>query len=530
MTQKPQRRHLVAPFLIVFLLVIVASTWGSSTMTQFVQNAHADAATSPLIFGTNLDLSSSSDPFLTDSQVPTLLQKIHTQIIRIPTRPASSVSNDEALVKAAAQIVHNMGATPLVILGGVARSNPLGDDTPVINDMNSIFGSSTVYYEYGNESDLGGHSTQAYTTSWNAVIPQLKALALNGKFIGPVNYQYDHNYLSYFLTNASPRPDFVSWHMYTCNTSGGDSESTCLANIGNWGSHFDDARSVMHTAFGGTTEVPIMITEWNYDAQTPVDNNDSAFIASWTTKAIETLSQYNIFASMQFQIKGLTPLISSTDQLTTQATTFQSEYEKLISGAATPTPVPTSTSTPVPTPVPTSTPTPTPTPIPTSTPVPTQTPTPTPTPGTGPQYSFEDGGTDGWTSVGHVTSLQNSTTASGLDGTHALQTTFYSTGSSDLPYVSVAPATGPHTGQTLVAYVYLPSGTSASTTQAKLYVQDSAGHWYQDELATLVKGNWNYLSYTLPTFSGNAQRIGIQFYEAPNNTSTTIYIDSVSWS
>lgn len=513
------RQWLIATALGLLVISVLSLLWSGSIISPFTQKSHADASVSPLIFGTNLDLSSSSDAFLTDSQVPTLLKSIHTQIIRIPTRPTSQVSNDEAVVKSAAQIAKNMGVTPLIVLGGVARSNPLGDDTPIIQDMNSIFGSNPVYYEYGNESDLAGYNDQAYTTSWNAVVPQLKALALNGKFIGPVNYQYDGTYLRYFLNNANPRPDAVSWHMYTCDTSGVEgtpqSESTCLANIDNWTSYFTDARTAMHAAFGGTTEVPIMITEWNYDPHTPADNGDSAFISSWTSKAIESLASNNVFASMQFRIESLTPLISN-DQLTTQATTFQSEYEKLINGSGTPTPTPTS--------VPTSTPTP----IPTSTPTPAPTATPTPT--SGPQYSFEDGGTDGWTSSGHVTTLQNSTTAGGEDGTHALQTTFYSSSTSDLPYVSVAPASGPQSGQTLTAYVYLPSGTAATTTQAKLYVQDSAGTWHQDTLGTLVKGTWNYLSYTLPTFSGSAQRIGIQFYEASNNTSTTIYIDAVNWS
>ncbi len=85
--------------------------------------------------------------------------------------------------------------------------------------MNSIFGSSVVYYEYGNESDLNGVNQNTYTSSWNTAVPQLKALARNGKFIGPVNYQYNNTYLRYFLQNANPRPDAVSWHMYTCNTT-----------------------------------------------------------------------------------------------------------------------------------------------------------------------------------------------------------------------------------------------------------------------------------------------------------------------
>ena len=50
-------------------------------------------------------------------------------------------------------------------------------------------------------------------------VPQLKRLALNGRFIGPVNYHYDGNYLTTFLQRASPPPDEVSWHEYSCDDS-----------------------------------------------------------------------------------------------------------------------------------------------------------------------------------------------------------------------------------------------------------------------------------------------------------------------
>src|SRR5258708_3039390 len=220
------------------------------------------------------------------------------------------------------------------------------------------------------------------------------------------------------------------------------------------------------------TVLPIMITEWNFDAGTSDPRtNQSSFVTSWTGKALQTLVSNNVFASMQYAASNSSThlLLNSDNTSTVQLTTMSNYYQSL----QTSTPTPTSTSTPTPTPTSTSTSTPTPTPTPGTGPqysfqdgetnacagtvhvttlqttTSTSSPSPNPTPGKGPQYSFEDGGTDGWAGTGHVTSLQNSTTASGQDGTHALKTVFYSSSLSDLPYISVAPATGPSSGQTL---------------------------------------------------------------------------------
>ena len=144
----------------------------------------SSGSVSPLIFGTNMGLFNSQDQVLTSAPTRTLLQQIHIQIIRMPVRSTLS----EAVEIQAAQIIKSLGATPLVILRGAVDQNVVSDDTRFINEMNRIFGKNIVYYEYGNEEDLLGVPVTTYTASWNAVIPQLKRLALNGHFIGPVTY------------------------------------------------------------------------------------------------------------------------------------------------------------------------------------------------------------------------------------------------------------------------------------------------------------------------------------------------------
>jgi hypothetical protein len=406
-------------------LVVLFLMW-SATSPLIVPPSHAQAITSrprasndisPLIFGTNLELSSSQDQVLKSASTRRLLQQIHTRIIRMPVR--TNLSEDTELE--AAQDIQKLGAVPLIVLQGPMDANALIDDMRIISDMNSIFGNSTVYYEYGDVPDLVGVSAQKYTKSWNAIVPLLKQHAPHASFVGPVTYRYNQSYLTTFLKGAQPRPDDVSWHEYACVAA--DSEDTCLAGIDQWTTHITDARSVMKATIG--TELPIMITEWNYAPDASAKDgksNDSVFLSEWTLKALQTLAANHIFASMQYSCTSAVPLVNKQNDLSVQGIAFQAVYEHLIAQPqyvsstpkATPTastglgqwfPSPASASssqasnpTPTPTPTQASTtasntdPTPTPTPTQASTTTSNMLPTPTPTPTTATQPSTSSTG------------------------------------------------------------------------------------------------------------------------------------------
>ncbi len=307
---------------------------------------------SPLIFGTNLALFNNQDQVLTSQQAQDCLQQMHISIIRVPTR--SGV--DEATIQQAAQVVQQIGATPLIVLHGSVDTNAYRDDATIIQDMNTIFGNSTVYYEYGNNEDLLKVSPRTYTDSWNSNVPSLKKLALNGRFIGPVTYQYSSQYLHYFLQAANPRPDAISWHEYPCSSTA--RESDCYASLGSWGNHVREARYLMRSTLH--TSLPIMITEWNYAPGTTTDdgkNTDASFMSNWTAAAIQTLANSGVTAAMQYAATNTNiNLIDSTNTLTTQGTTMQLEYETLVpssssSGTSSITPTPTDTVTATATPV-----------------------------------------------------------------------------------------------------------------------------------------------------------------------------------
>ncbi len=284
-------------------------------------------AASPLLFGTNLTLLDGNDPVLASSTTQNILQQIHVQILRMPIR--STVP--EALNVQAAQTIKQLGMIPLIILRGAQDTQSLKDNTLVITDMNRVFGNSVVYYEYGNENDLQGITASAYTTAWNTVIPALKHLALNGQFIGPVNYHYDPVYLSYFLAHATPRPDAVSWHQYACWAS--DPMSVCMAHLANWTTQIQGARAIISTT---GKMLPIMITEWNYDANATFNDgkdNNSAFMSAWTTAALQTLANNHVFASMQFSCSDpVMPLVTSQGTLTAQGNAFLTSYKRLVLG------------------------------------------------------------------------------------------------------------------------------------------------------------------------------------------------------
>src|ERR1700736_1160011 len=198
----------------------------------------AQGQVSPLLFGTNLGLFTADDQVVTSATTRALMQQIHIRIVRIPLR--RNLQN--ALEVQAEQAVKSIGAIPLVVLNGLRNPNALADDTRMIQNSNSVFGDSLVYYEFGNEDDYNGITISRYTQGWNTLIPQFKRLARNGKFIGPVSYQYSHDNLSTFLQGANPRPDAISWHEYSCSYK--DPAATCLAQLDQWGTHITDARAV----------------------------------------------------------------------------------------------------------------------------------------------------------------------------------------------------------------------------------------------------------------------------------------------
>ena len=344
------KRRIILPMLAVTLVLLVivgvivvngittgkqakVSPQATPTPSQDGSTSTPVVQTSPLLFGTNLGLFTASDQVVTSVATRALMQRIHVRIVRIPLRHSLPI----ALEVQAEQAVKSIGAIPLVVLNGLRNPQALTDDMRMIQESNSVFGDTLVYYEFGNEDDWNGVTITRYTQGWNTLIPQFKRLARHGKFIGPVSYQYSHDSLSTFLQGANPRPDAISWHEYTCSYK--DPAATCLGQLDRWGTHITDARAVMQSALG--TTLPIMITEWNYAPDQSIQqnglpfddgkyNNDS-FIQAWTAKALSILAANHVFASMQYSVTNTAlPLITYDNTLTIQGMAFQSLYQRMV--------------------------------------------------------------------------------------------------------------------------------------------------------------------------------------------------------
>lgn len=347
---------------IIFFLVLIISLPLFLLTSQKPQHIKQNAAgtVNPLLFGTNLGLYDTSDQFLTSQTTRDALKSIHVQIIRMPIRFAGGPAPQEIT---AMQLIKSMGLVPLIILK-YSQTDPTGAAKLVIQQANAIFGNSIVYYEFGNERDLNGVNQSQYTSQWNQTIPQVKSLPINGRFGGPTNYHTDPGYISYFVHNSNPKPDFISWHEYTCSSS--DSAQTCINNISSWAGHVTDTKNAITAA--GNSVPPIFITEWNYDPQNPSPDSrvTASFEQQFTQKALQELANIGVTGATHYVATGHTEynLVDPTGRLTAEGTEFGVMYNLLIGGGSTPTPTSaqlTPTHTPTPTTASQSTTTPTPT-------------------------------------------------------------------------------------------------------------------------------------------------------------------------
>lgn len=355
----------------------------TASITASPSRSGTNLPVSRFIFGTNLSPYDKNYQIVTTPSTRNLLQQMHIQMVRLPLKNQSS----EADITQAAQGIKKLNAVPLVNLYDPFYPGSEDENSKIITIMNSVFGQATVYYEYGSEDDAIGVSAEDYTAAWNKDIPALKHLAPAAHFVGPATYHYTTNYLQTFLKEAKPLPDEISWHEYACDAA--ESQTICMQRLSNWSNDITDARTATTQIVG--KPLPIIISEWNYAANAKANDgksNDPAFLATWTTQALQVLSDNQIFASMQYFCTGVTPLISN-NEMTPEGEVLMSQYERFVTSRMPTTPTLTTTvtvqATATASPTATSTPeaTPTDTPTPGITPTSTDTPTPGITPTVG---------------------------------------------------------------------------------------------------------------------------------------------------
>jgi hypothetical protein len=306
--------------------------------TQTQPTGTVGGGVSPLIFGTNLYLTDSSDQFITSQVSRNALKNAGIQIIRMPIRVEGAANADELL---AMQDIKAMGAIPYIVLK-FSQPDPLGAAKLVIQQANSIFGNSVVYYEFGNERDINGVDQVTYTNAWNQVFPQVKSLALNGKFGGPAASWWNSSYIAYFVEHANPQPDFISWHEYFCSSA--DTTGVCIGKIASLKDHINSVKSAIQANPTHKTVPPIILSEWNYSGSSD-PNATPQFLQQWTQTFLQELANDGVFASMQYAVNGWgsLDLLNPDGTLTPEGQGFGQMYSKLMGGVSvTLSPLPTS--------------------------------------------------------------------------------------------------------------------------------------------------------------------------------------------
>src|ERR1700730_11562569 len=233
--------------------------------------------------------------------------------------------NDPNLVSDA-RAVHAAGLQPIVIMTGCSVSDPtvrLTANKTLLKQMHQVFGAASIWWELGNENDLQcGLSATQYTTMWNRGISALRLMFPQDRFGGPVNFQANPTYIAYFVRHATPKPDFISWHEYTCAST--HRANNCIRNVATWTTHVRTTRQDI--AAVGLRAPPIYITEYNYapDGRVCADamHNDPTFITQWTTTALRTLAGNNVAESYQFDTANCLPLETPSGSLTPQGRVF----------------------------------------------------------------------------------------------------------------------------------------------------------------------------------------------------------------
>lgn len=189
-------------------------------------------------------------------------------------------------------------------------------DVPFMEHVVRLLGPRCTLYEFGNEPDLGdgnGHdqySIQTYLKQWDTVVPQLRSINPQAKFIGPVTYNAQGNFCHYnddgssscylqdFLAGVKASgvlPDAVSFHWYPCYQ---DTAASCLAKASSYAQVTAQVKDWVNSILG--KNLPVGITEWNYDPGVPPPNYGDDFMTRFTTDALHAMIQSKLDFAAQF--------------------------------------------------------------------------------------------------------------------------------------------------------------------------------------------------------------------------------------
>ena len=249
---------------------------------------------SSFLFGTNDTQEWYSNNVETSPAIQQSLKDAHLTLMRtffFDKSLADGHSTTDAEIEQRLKTIENSGMTCLGVLFNIFDVN---FDKHVV----TYAGSRCQIYEFGNEPDYNGISIETYLEQWNKVIPLLRQINPEAKFIGPVSEMND--YLREFLLGVRQSgvlPDAVSFHWYPCWKN---VEGVCLSKANRAGQEALLLQSWERELLG--KELPVGISEWNYDPGNPAPTygDNANFITSFSTEAIRSMAHAGVAFACQF--------------------------------------------------------------------------------------------------------------------------------------------------------------------------------------------------------------------------------------
>jgi hypothetical protein len=173
-------------------------------------------------------------------------------------------------------------------------------DPAFLKHVVSYAGDRCNLYEFGNEPDSSNDlNILGYIQNWNNLIPQLRKINHNAKFIGPVVADYKQVQPFLYAVKASGiLPDAISFHWYPCVE--GDTTSSCLSKAATFAQVTTQVKQWVQNILGKT--LPVGITEWNYNADNPPTSygQDPVFMRQFSIAALDSMIQAGLDFANQF--------------------------------------------------------------------------------------------------------------------------------------------------------------------------------------------------------------------------------------
>jgi hypothetical protein len=251
---------------------------------------------SSLLFGSNDTQEWVSDNVETNPSIQRALKDAHFTLMRTFFFDSSLLDGHpttDAEIEGRLQAIEHAGMICLGVLAPIF-------DTAFVKHVVSYAGDRCNLYEFGNEPDASSDlNLQGYLQNWNNVIPQLRKINHNAKFIGPVVADYTQVQPFLYAVKASGIvPDAVSFHWYPC--VGSDTTRSCLAKTSTFAQVTAQVREWVQDILG--KNLPVGITEWNYNADNPPASygQDPVFMRQFSIAALGSMIQAGLDFANQF--------------------------------------------------------------------------------------------------------------------------------------------------------------------------------------------------------------------------------------